>query len=524
VLVPVKPTSARLLVGLTAAALAAATTLSIGAADAAPAKKVRPVKAPPITVAVDFAAAQPQASMLGFLHSFSQDGPPQSRVAPLRPALFRGHGKTTDTERVRTLGARYQLVLSDLWGYPRDNWQGRGAPYADLPRWEKFVRRQAGEHRGENVIWDIWNEPDSPSYWKGTHEQFFKTYTVAAKAIRSELGPGAMIGGPSLEQWNPDYLKAFLDYCVTDPPTAPGSKPGPAPTPTPTAPTPPTAPTFPTPTFGLPGAPVRQAAAAERASAEPTAEESTAPVSRCEVNVISWHELSTSSDQIPEVADHLRAAREMFVDNPVYDAIGLSEVFINENLGQRDQFQPGELLGQLHYLEQGGADAAAHACWNESNGKANCHNDSLDGLLTPGSQDPRAVWFAAKEYSDGVPTRVASTSSSPYLVSLASREAPGPRRAQVVLGRLTQQRVRNLSRVDVAVQLGAVSDLPFLAGRTAVRVEVQRIPATGERALSGLEPVSDQRLAISNGSASLTLPRFKLHDAYVLTLSKPRRH
>jgi len=510
---PVKPTSARLLACLTSAVLAVATGLSFAATDDASAKKTKKAKPvrPPITVAVDFAATQPQASMLGFLHSFSQDGPPQARVVPLRPALFRGFGKTTHTDRVRSLGARYQLVLSDLWGYPKDNWEGRGAPYADLPKWEKFVRRQADANRGKNVIWDIWNEPDGSGFWKGTHEQFFRTYTVAAKAIRSELGPEALIGGPSLEQWNPEYLKAFLDYCVKDPPATPATKPGAKPSPAP--------PLF-TPPLGLPGAP---APPPEPTVGEPTATDPERPVSRCEVNVISWHELSTASNQIPEVADHLRAAREMFVDNPVYDVIGLKEVFVNENLSQRDQFQPGELLGQLHYLEQGRADAAVRACWNESNGKANCYNDSLDGLLTPGDHDPRAVWFAAKEYADGVPTRVASSTSSPYLVSMASREAPGPRRAQVLLGRLAQKRVANLPRADVSVRLDALSDLPFLAGRTAVRVEVHRIPATGERALGGLELVSDQRLPISGGSASLTVPRFKLHDAYVLTLSKPRK-
>ncbi len=418
---------------------------------------------------------------------------------------------------MRGLGARYQLVLSDLWGYPKDDWQGRGAPYTDFPKWEKFVRRQAEANRGKNVIWDVWNEPDGAGYWKGSREQFFKTYTIAAKAIRSELGPEALIGGPSLEQWDYDYLKDFLDYCVTDPPSAPGSAPGSKPAPAPS----PAAPILATPPFGLPGTTAPQP---KPPAAQPkAAEEPAAAVSRCEVNVISWHELSTPSDQIPEVAEHLRAAREMFVDNPVYDTIGLNEVFINESLGQRDQFQPGELLGQLHYLERGRADAAARACWNESNGKANCHNDSLDGLLTPGGQDPRAVWFAAKEYADGVPTRVASTSSDPYLVSLASRQAPGPKQAQVLLGRLTRQRVRNLQRADVSVRLDALSNLPFLAGRSAVRVEVHRIPATGERALAGLERVSDQRLRVINGSANLTLRRFKLHDAYVLTLSKPRR-
>ena len=54
-------------------------------------------------------------------------------------------------------------------------------------------------------MFDVWNEPDphfdkptdKGAFWGGTEEQFFETYARTAKIIREELGPDAMIVGPS---------------------------------------------------------------------------------------------------------------------------------------------------------------------------------------------------------------------------------------------------------------------------------------------------------------------------------------
>jgi hypothetical protein len=60
----------------------------------------------------------------------------------------------------------------------------------------------------------VWNEPDWRNFFKGTREQFFETYEVAYKAIRDELGPDALVGGPDIHIYKKDYLVDFLDYCL----------------------------------------------------------------------------------------------------------------------------------------------------------------------------------------------------------------------------------------------------------------------------------------------------------------------
>ncbi len=70
------------------------------------------------------------------------------------------------------------------------------------------------------------------------------------------------------------------------------------------------------------------------------------------------------------------------------------EIHVNEVVGEDDQYLPAENLGYLHYMERGGADAAARACWPANDGESNCYNDSLAGLLVPETSQPRSVWWA----------------------------------------------------------------------------------------------------------------------------------
>ena len=447
--------------GLRLAALVAGLAACAGpsaAAHAAPARS----GASPGGVLVDFGQPQPiPRSMLGFIHSLGPTHPTNELLAPLRPGLWRGRLGTADRQRARAAGGRYQIVLSDYWGaYPKDHAVWRDAPYDDLVRWEGFVRAIANRMRGLDVVWDVWNEPDSHHYWRGSRAQFFETYAVAARTIRSVLGPGATIGGPSLERYDLDYMRGLLDHCAGDDPEA---------------------------------------------SSEP----------RCPVNILSWHELESTAPT-PVVAHHLREARTQLVDDPRYAGIGLREIFVNENLSAGDQFRPASLLGNLHQLEQGGADAAAHACWTEPGGQSNCDNDSLDGLLTPGGRQPRAAWWAANAYSSGLDSRVASASSAPDLVSIASSGGPGAGLAQVVVAR-TGPGPRG--RLAVRLGLSGLERIPALAGATYARVQTFEIPNSGKTALPALRSVDDRIVTVRDG-ARLNLPRFGLHQARVVIVSR----
>ena len=152
-------------------------------------------------------------SMSGFLHSLDRGGPPDSAIRPLRPRFWRSVPERAPYERAAALGARYQVVLSDLWGYPSNRWNGRGPPWEDLDGWARTVRGAARSLRGRPVEYDVWNEPDAPSFWSGTRRQFFRVYEVAARVLAEELGDAAVVGGPSTRAAIPAWVGGLLRHC-----------------------------------------------------------------------------------------------------------------------------------------------------------------------------------------------------------------------------------------------------------------------------------------------------------------------
>ncbi len=59
--------------------------------------------------------------------------------------------------------------------------------------------------------WEIWNEPDVDVLWSGTHEQYFKLYETAVKAIKKH-DPDIMVGNGGVESVD-NIGKAFIAYC-----------------------------------------------------------------------------------------------------------------------------------------------------------------------------------------------------------------------------------------------------------------------------------------------------------------------
>ena len=147
-------------------------------------------------------------SMSGILHGIDTAKPPDSSIKPLQPKLWRV-GRLDIYDRVIASGAEFQLVVSDLWGYGSNP---NGWPYQNYPAWEAFIRQLAQQNKGKKIIWDVWNEPDLKNpFWNGSREQFFETYKRAYKILREELGPSAMIGGPSLSQLQQRISRRFFE-------------------------------------------------------------------------------------------------------------------------------------------------------------------------------------------------------------------------------------------------------------------------------------------------------------------------
>ena len=319
-------------------------------------------------ITVDF--GQPATgitSMSGFLHGIDPTKPPDSSVKPLQPKLWRV-GRLDVYDRVIASGAEFQLLVSDLWGYGSNP---KGWPYQNYPAWEAFIRQLAQQNKGKKIIWDIWNEPDLKNpFWKGSREQFFETYKRAYKILREELGPSAMIGGPSISTYNKEYLTAFLDYCKAN---------------------------------------------------------------KLEVNFLAWHELNDTIILFVDdhVFDAKRNYQQSpFYKELKLQKIYVNEI-VGE-LAQYQPGEILGYLYNLEYAKADGACRACWDTTG-SKKVSNCFNNTLTGTVVPNTFEPRAAWWTYKAYADGVNSRVLSRSDNDRLVALASKSNPEGK-AQVLLG------------------------------------------------------------------------------------------
>jgi hypothetical protein len=416
---------------------------------------------------VDFGApVTGNKNMLGLLSGADTTGPPDGMIGPLKPNLWRVGNYAAGQDaiqwptiygRLTGFGARVEMVASEGY-YPSDN----KFPYDDWDAWDARVLQLAQTNQGRNLMWDVWNEPNGTKFWAGTQEQFFETYLHAYNVLRQQLGPDVMIGGPSLQ---PDttfavtkaYIGALLDFCKAN---------------------------------------------------------------GCQVNFVSWHALKDTNARIPETAQDLADIRTSYVENPAYASLNIREIHINEVIGQTAKHDPGAILAYYYYLEQGGADLAAKACWYDLEQNYECYNDTLDGLLTASTFQPRAGWWAAKAYADGVRTRVASDTSNPLVVALASSGAGVPQAAQVLVGYFNYPSA-SAAAISAVLTLKNLSKLSFLAGSSAVHLKFEKIPATDEAALAAPIVTLETNAPIGSGTAQVTIPSVNPAEAYRITLTRP---
>ena len=70
-----------------------------------------------------------------------------------------------------------------------------------------------GAFAGESLIWEVWNEPDVRDFWDGGRQRFLRLYALSERILREELGPGAVVGGPSISRYSRSSLRGFLRFC-----------------------------------------------------------------------------------------------------------------------------------------------------------------------------------------------------------------------------------------------------------------------------------------------------------------------
>lgn len=91
-------------------------------------------------------------------------------------------------------------------------------PPADVSAWAELIRRLAahcvaryGRSEVEQWLFEVWNEPNLSSFWRGTQAQYFALYHATATTLKS-VSDSLQVGGPvtASNAWITD----FLDYCT----------------------------------------------------------------------------------------------------------------------------------------------------------------------------------------------------------------------------------------------------------------------------------------------------------------------
>jgi xylan 1,4-beta-xylosidase len=95
---------------------------------------------------------------------------------------------------------------------------GWNMPPKDYGKWAELIYQWTRHNidrygRAEVARWyfEVWNEPNGESYWKGTPEEFQKMHDVAVDAVRRAL-PEAKVGGPDAAGAGGAFMDAFLAH------------------------------------------------------------------------------------------------------------------------------------------------------------------------------------------------------------------------------------------------------------------------------------------------------------------------
>lgn len=218
---------------------------------------------------------------------------------------------------------------------------------------------------------------------------------------------------------------------------------------------------------------------------------------------------------IPTVAQHITAMRSLANSMP---NLNMQKIIITESVGPVTQYFPGDILGFLYYLEAGGADGSNKGCWNNSSGQNNCFNNSVDGVIQAENSNinnnwaanayPRAAWWAYKTYADGVNSRIKATSDNPNLIAMGSKSP-----IQILLGYF------GTSTTDTADVTVTMKNLVFIGQQgSSIKVNVGKVPRSGESPLSNIQLVSSSVVPVTNGTASIVIPGMNIHEEYVIRL------
>lgn len=419
------------------------------------------------TVTVDFSNPDTDASDLtGILLGLDINNlliPDASLITPLQPKYWRVRPNSSYIGKVEGYGATAVALLSEGF-YPGTNPPGKNPPWDDnYAAWEAHCTAVAQEN-GTDVIYDIWNEPDHPvffRYWSdGDWPHFLETFKKAHDAVRAVV-PDAVICGPSTSAAFPEpLLKDFMDYCVAN---------------------------------------------------------------NLQVDILATHMFHDTDVSFDDMREDLLELRAEYIDAPAYASVGATRFFATEYANPNLVARPGSILAMLRFMEEGLVDGAIRSTWDTLDPGSNTAFDgSLGGLITSDKSSRRAIWWAMEWYADGAGERVHATSSNPEIVPLACLEYEQPLNSQILLAsRAYGGPAQDMTTVTLVLDNLAASRIVG-SQDTEVEVWVHIAPnASGSAAYDTPTLVANQTLPIVDDAATLTLTNpMQAYDALEIRFSQ----
>ena len=97
-------------------------------------------------------------------------------------------------------------------------YKGNVTPPREYAAWKELISTTVahwldryGIEKMRNWFFEIWNEPNLPSFWTGTREDYFLLYKNAAEAVKS-IHADLQVGGPATA--SNAWITEFRDFCT----------------------------------------------------------------------------------------------------------------------------------------------------------------------------------------------------------------------------------------------------------------------------------------------------------------------
>ncbi|MEO6360221.1 MAG: beta-xylosidase [Sphingomicrobium sp.] len=107
-------------------------------------------------------------------------------------------------------GFAYNLI-EGRWNAPPKDY----AKWAELVyQWTRHNVERYGREEVERWYFQVWNEPNLPTYWSSSQEEFNKLHDYAIDAVRRAL-PTARVGGPDVAGSGGEFMDKFLAHVAS---------------------------------------------------------------------------------------------------------------------------------------------------------------------------------------------------------------------------------------------------------------------------------------------------------------------